>query len=229
MEVIIVSRYYDLDAELEVIASLGLRGYDIPVEEVRTLISKLSKAFRNILVENGYESKRATTLTTKFRDAGRRSAPWRPTSSRIPGRPQDGRDGNRINRWLLPEDHKFYASEVNATLVECKYILQTLSMLNAPKIPGNILEDEFEWLTGHPIIPGQYKDPIQVIDIDFEEFIRQPRSIQSGHFIPLDRGGKHYPDNTFLMLARSNQIQGNMTFEELMAFMRETLRRHNEL
>ncbi|MCM2979180.1 hypothetical protein M3592_27690 [Priestia aryabhattai] len=218
-----------IETDLYAINEYANLGYSINEVQVRLLIKKLSQTFRDILVYNGLDLAIAKKITTKFRDAGRRSAPWQPTSSLVPGRPQNGSDGNRINRWLLPEDHKFYATEVKATLVECKYLLQTLSMANAPVIPSPIIKDSFIWLTGHEIVPGRYKDPIQIVDINFFDFYNDRRTLQSGHFVPLNRGGRHIPDNTFLMLYRSNQIQGDQTFEELMEFMKETLRRHGEL
>ena len=117
----------------------------------------------------------------KFRDAGRRSAPWQPTSSRVPGRPQDGADGNRILRWLLPEEHKFFATEVNATLVEVKYYLQSLSMVGAPDISDYGISESFQpWLLDHKIVPGEYLDPIQFIQISFVEFIVVVHSSNTG-------------------------------------------------
>jgi hypothetical protein len=44
----------------------------------------------------------------------------------------------------------------------------------------------------------------------------------------LDRDGKHEPKNAFLMLHRSNQLQGNLTLEELVALMEEITKRHAE-
>ena len=64
------------------------------------------------------------------------------------------------------------------------------------------------------------------IDIDFSEIIIERRNIQSGHLYPLDRGGKHVPDNTFLMLARSNQLQGNLTAAELIDLMKFIVQQH---
>jgi len=69
-------------------------------------------------------------------------------------------------------------------------------------------------------------DPIQLIPISLVEFIRDPKLVQSGHLVPLDRDGKHIPSNTFLMLARSNQIQGNQTVEEMVALMEQIVQRH---
>jgi hypothetical protein len=201
------------------IADLAQYEHKISVENVRILIKKSTDFFRQHVISAGYSVEQVKPLTTKFRDAGRRSAPWRPASGRVPGRPQDGADGNRRLRWLFDPDHKFYADEVNATLVEVKYIFQTLSMEQAPPLDSVPLQSSFEWLLKHKIVPGSYVDPIQLIAIPFDAFIADPRLVQSGHLIPLDRGGKHIPDNAFLMLARSNQIQGNQTLEELIDLM----------
>lgn len=198
----------------------------LDVIDARAFIVALKSALE-IACEPFYTSNLVTPLTTKLRDAGRRSAPWRPTSSVLPGRPQDGSDGNRINRWLLPPDHKFYADEITATLVECKYYLQLFSMFNAPTFPIPNMEHSFSWLIEHPLQPGAYKDPIQLIDIDFQSIMEDKRLIQSGHLYPLDRGGRHVPRNTFLMLARSNQIQGNQTVGELINLMRYIVEQHN--
>lgn len=201
--------------------------YEMTEADARNLISYMIALFRNALTDTGnYKENQVRPVVTKFRDAGRRSAPWRPTSNRVPGRPQDGADGNRINRWLLPPDHKFYADEITATLVEVKYFLQTLSMSDAPQLPKNSIQKTFGWLLGHDVEPGVYLDPIQLIPISLREFLKDPRLIQSGHLTPLDRGGKHTPDNTFLMLARSNQIQGNQTLEELVALMERVVTRY---
>jgi hypothetical protein len=179
-----------MNKDVQIILSLSRKQFYINEVEVRQLIKSSLNLFRTAAIGDGYDKRQITRLTTKFRDAGRRSAPWKPTSSRVPGRPQDGADGNRINRWLLPPNHKFYADEVTATLVEIRYIFQTLSMENAPEIHNEELKESFKWLLGHIIEPGTYFDPIQLIPIDFKEFYSNPRLVQSGHLIPLDRGGK---------------------------------------
>lgn len=214
---------------IENLLELSHMEYGIDEENARILLKEARALFRTLLRESGYDKRSIEALKQKFFDAGRRSAPWKPTSSRVPGRPQDGADGNRILRWKLDEDHKFYADEVNATLVEVKYFLQVLSFENAPEVPDEALKDAFTWLLGHPLEPGVYLDPIQLIPIDLEEVLDNPRVIQSGHLIPLDRGGRHIPDNAFLMLARSNQLQGNLTLEELLKLMEQILARHNAL
>lgn len=212
---------------IETIKRASSKEYSITVEETRFLITATISLFRVHLIGGGkYSEDGIRPLITKFRDAGRRSAPWRPASSKVPGRPQDGADGNRISRWLLPTDHKFYADEITATLVEVKYFFQTLSMENCPPLPPNTLQDSFMWLLKDRVEPGIYQDPIQLIPINFNEFVQYPRLVQSGHLIPLDRGGKHKPDNAFLMLDRSNQIQGNQTLDELIALMERIVVKH---
>lgn len=183
----------------------------------------------NVLSGQEVVKKQVLKLTRKFNDAGRRSPPWTPTSSIVPGRPQSGSDGNRRNRWEFEVGDKYFATEINATLVEIKYYLQTLSMENAPEISSKSIMSAFKWLLGHDIKPGEYLDPIQLKPIDFIKFYLEPSIIQSGHLIPLDRGGTHIPSNTFLMLYRSNQMQGNMTLDELIQLMREIVLRHDTI
>ena len=184
--------------------------------------------FRERLRLSGFPAKGVTKLLTKYNDAGPRSAPWRPVSERVPGRPQDGRDGNRINRWELPTDHKFYSTRKNGVLVGIKYILQTLSMDGAPESPDE-LSQSCEWLTAHAIGPGHFLDPIQLVGVRLADVIDDPRLITSGHLKPLDRGGRHLPANTSLMLKVSNDLQGNLTIEELLDKIQEILQRHGRI
>jgi len=210
------------------LVTLSRKEYQITQEEVRKFIKITNALFRKLMIDAGHNKRQITKLTTKFRDAGRRSAPWRPTSSRVPGRPQDGADGNRINRWLLPPDHKFYADEITATLVEIKFYFQALSMQNAPEIPNNELKDSIVWLLGHRAEPGIYLDPIQLIPIDLNQVVWDASLIQSGHLKPLDREGRHEPKNSFLMIKGSNSLQGNQTLDELLELIRQILNRHDE-
>lgn len=217
------------DEDIEnLIPHIAAKEFNVTVEEVNALLKLIMFLFTKTLSEAGFAETKIKALRTKFRDAGRRSAPWKPTSSRVPGRPQDGSDGNRINRWLLPSNHKFYATEKIATFVEIKYYLQALSMQNAVEINEDLRQIFTPWLLPHNIEVGEYLDPIQLINIDFNEFINNPRIIQSGHLLPLDRGGIHHPDNTFLMLSESNQIQGNHTLRELLARLKGIIERHDE-
>lgn len=217
-----------MTTEFDRLKTLAQAEYDITTEDVRRLISNISTLFTKVLTQAGHDRRQILRITTKFRDAGRRSPPWRPASGRIPGRPQDGADGNRRKRWLFEQDHKFYAHENDATLTEVKYYLQALSMTGAPELPPDTIQDCFVWLVGHRVIPGEYFDPIQLIPINLLEVLEDARAIQSGHLIPLDRGGRHEPSNAFLMLARSNQLQGNLTLNELLELLQRILDRHRE-
>lgn len=221
-----MERAKKISSYLEIVKGYAAYGYDVSEESVRELIQSLSRLFKELMEAAGHNPTAVKAIRTKFRDAGRRSAPWKPTSSRVPGRPQDGSDGNRISRWLLEIDHKFYATEINATLVEVKYYLQAFSMKNSPDLPNGSIQNSFDWLLRHPIGPGLYIDPIQLVPIDMLDFLEDPRSVQSGHLIPLDRGGTHVPDNAFLMLARSNTLQGNLTLDELISLMDKIVQRH---
>jgi hypothetical protein len=213
---------------LEAIKNVALKKESMTLDELRQLIKDMTYVFVQVCLDAGYPKRQITRITTKLRDAGRRSPPWKPTSSRVPGRPQDGADGNRTLRWLLSSDHKFYAEETPATLTEVKYYLQLLSMQDAPPLPEDSIQECFGWLIEHDVIPGYYLDPIQLIPISLTAIMEDARRIQSGHLHPLDRGGKHEPKNAFLMLHRSNQLQGNLTVEELIQLMQEIVKRHAE-
>ena len=214
------------ESHLDVLLRLGAAGPDCSEDDVVAMYPAARGYFREQLA--ALPASRVTALLTKYNDAGPRSAPWRAVSSRVPGRPQDGSDGNRINRWKLPEDHKFYSTRRNGILVGIKYILQTLSMDGAPASPQE-LSQHYRWLTRHDIGPGQFRDPIQLIGVDLAEVIEAPRLITSGHLHPLDRGGRHVPANTSLMLNVSNNLQGNLTVDELLDMIQGVLQRHGRI
>lgn len=208
---------------------LARKENNMSVEEVRELMGLISRSFRMHLQDNEFDQRQITRLTTKLRDAGRRSPPWKPHSGRVPGRPQDGADGNRINRWLLDPEHKFYADEITGNLVEIKYYLQCFSMTGTPPLPNDSIKTSFAFLIEHDVAPGLYLDPIQKIPIAINDVLADASIIQSGHIVPLDRDGKHVPNNTFLMLKRSNQLQGNLTVNELLDLMERILHSHNRI
>lgn len=218
----------DLSTDLEEFSKIGKRQLTgINEENVRRAVELCRAIFRGVLRNASFEDRKITALLTKFVDAGRRSAPWKAVSGRVPGRPQDGADGNRIKRWLLPDDHKFYATEIDATLVEIRYMLQAMSMNGFPALKERAKLDAWSWLTDdHPINRGDFLDPIQLVPIKFSDFFQNPREVTSGHIFPLDRGGKHVPSNTFLTLAISNNLQGNNTVMELLNMMSDIVDRH---
>jgi hypothetical protein len=217
-----------LNKKLEAIKKVAIKKKKMTVDELRQLIKDMTYIFVESCLATGYDRRQLTRITTKLRDAGRRSPPWKAFSGRVPGRPQDGADGNRTLRWKLDKKHKFYADEVTATLTEVKYYLQLLSMTDAPSMPEGTIQTCFGWLIEHDVVPGYYLDPIQLIPISLKAIVEDARRIQSGHLHPLDRGGKHDPKNAFLMLHRSNQLQGNLTVEELINLMREIVKRHEK-
>ena len=214
------------ESHLDVLLRLGAAGPGCSEDDVLQMYRAAKGHFREQL--SAAPDPHVRALLTKYNDAGPRSAPWRAVSERVPGRPQDGRDGNRINRWELPEDHKFYSTRRDGVLVGIKYILQTLSMDGAPESPQE-LSQSYSWLTGHDIGPGQFRDPIALVGVPLAEVIEHPRLITSGHLHPLDRGGRHVPANTSLMLKVSNDLQGNLTVEELLDMIQGILQRHGRI
>jgi hypothetical protein len=223
-----VPRRIDLARLIAEVNELAQHGSTISVEDVRDLLTKARELAQTRMIEEGYDPDQVKKLSAKFRDAGRRSAPWKPASSIVPGRPQTGADGNRINRWLLPEDHKFYADEVTATLVEIKFFLQALSFNGAPLIDDGDFQTLFTpWLVENPVLPDTYVEPIQLVPVELGPILGDRRRITSGHIIPLDReGGRHVPKNCFLVYGRSNQLQGNMTLDELLTLAERLVEEH---
>ena len=209
--------------------ALARLGNSMQLTAVRELMQLTIQLFRALMVEKGHERRDVNRIVTKFRDAGRRSPPWRAASARVPGRPQDGSDSNRRNRWLFDPVHKYYADEITANLVEVKYYLQVLSMNNAPVVPCDEFGGAWGWLVDHAVRPGEYRDPIQLVPIDLDEFVADRRYVESGHLIPLDRGGRHIVSNSFLMIIGSNRLQGNLTLDELLALMNRIVERHRAL
>lgn len=193
--------------------------------DVDALMERVPALFKAMAKDAGYSEAAIRRVTTKFRDAGRRSPPTQAFSSRVAGRPQDAADGNRANRWTLPTDHKFYATKRDAQLVEIRYYLQALCMAGAPSFHDPRAATAFVWLLSHELRPGEYKDPIMLRPIGFAQFMAKPTGIQSGHYVPLARGGRHDVGNTFLMLARSNSLQSDLTFAEFLSLIDDIVKR----
>ena len=207
------------------VVELGELGAAMTDADVDLLMERAPKLFRALAEDAGFPKARVTAVISKFRDAGRRTPPLEATSRIVPGRPQSGADGNRTDRWKVPSGHKYFATKRDAQLVEIRYFLQALSMAGAPRIPSQRAATAFIWLLGHELRPGEYKDPIMLRDIGFSGFVQEPRRVQSGHYVPLARGGRHSPENTFLMLARSNSLQSDLTFDEFLALSADILAR----
>lgn len=216
---------YKLTQQLADLIEIGELGEAATDADVDLLMELMPQVFRSLALAANFPKAQVKKLVTKFRDAGRRTPPTAQASSIVPGRPQTGADGNRTNRWLLPSGHRYYADKRDAQLVEIKYYLQALSMSSAPPIRIERSRTAFIWLLGHELGPDEYRDPITRRSISFPAFLAQPRVIQSGHYVPLARGGRHEPSNTFLMLARSNSMQGDLTFGEFLALIDDILRR----
>ncbi len=211
------------------VADLGALGPSMSDLDVDAIMERVPNLFRAVVAAAGYPRRSVTAIVTKFRDSGRRSAPTALFSSIRPGRPQNAADGNRANRWTLPSDHKYYATKRNAQLVEIKYFLQALSFSDAPVLADASARSAFHWLLGHEVSPGAYLDPIMRRELNFAAFMAKPRSVTSGHFVPLARGGRHEPENTFLMLDRSNTLQNDLKFDEFLALVDDILRRQAEI
>ena len=175
------------------------------------------------------QKKVGTQILRKFNDAGRRSPPWKPGSARLGQiRPQDGADGNRQNRWLFDTKHEYYATKTHACFVELRYVFQILSMNNAIQLPAALhtlrSDPIYQKILGYSIQIGAFRDPLTQDPVNFNSFVNDRRYLESGHIIPLARGGKHTIKNATLMLRASNRLQADMTIAEVLQFMIDTLR-----
>lgn len=190
------------------------------------ILMKVRKLFRDFLLLNGIAGETLEQILRKFNDSGRRSPPWQAGSETGHRRPQDGADGNRQNRWLFPPTHDFYATKPMSCLVEMRFVLQTLCMLNAPELPADILKDSFIGILSHDLTPGKFLDPLTKESPDFNEFIRDRRYIESGHVVPHAKSGKHNYKNATLMLRDSNRQQADYTIDECIRNMVLVLSNH---
>lgn len=195
-------------------------------DDAYELLMKVKRLFRDFLLEQGIDERVVESMLRKFTDAGRRSPPWQAGSETGHRRPQDGADGNRQNRWLFSEDHEYYATKSMGCLVEIKFVLQTLSMVNVPNLPSNILRNSFSVILNHELVPGEFLDPLTGDSIDFNEFVRDRRYVESGHIIPHGREGRHNYNNATLMLRDSNRQQADLTIDECIENMARILRNH---
>lgn len=102
-------------------------------------------------------------------------------------------------------------------------------MDGAPEHNSGAFANAFWWLVGHEVKSGEYLDPIFLRPIDFPEFLKNRQVVTSGHLRPLNRGGRHEPSNTYLMLARSNTMQNDLTFDEFLALIADIQARQAEI
>ena len=146
----------------KVVIALNIHNPNFPEpsdDESYNLLTLFRKCFLNHFREHNLDEKIIQSMLRKFNDAGRRSPPWKGGSDKGFRRPQDGADGNRMNRWLFDKKHEYYSTKSMGCLVEIKYILQTFSMKNCPSLPAITLESLFLNFLQHKVKPGLFLDP----------------------------------------------------------------------
>ncbi len=213
--------------EITIRLGIGVPNFQEPSDaDAYELLMKTRKLFRDVLRDNGVEDRIIQAILRKFNDSGRRSPPWQQGNEDGHRRPQDGADGNRQNRWLFPVVHPYHATRSMGCLVETKFILQTFSMDNFPNLPSNILQNSFDGILNHNLTPRLFLDPLTGYVVDFNEFIANPKILESGHINPHGRGGRHNYNNATLMLRDSNRQQADLTIDECIENMAIILRNH---
>ena len=208
---------------------LGLNSSNPPEisdNDAYVLLLKVRKLFMDFLIQSNIDERSVEAMLRKFNDAGRRSPPWQTCSETGHRRPQDGADGNRRNRWEFDPSHEFYATKSMGCLVEIRFVLQTLSMINAPELPTDDLKDSFIGVLGHKLEPGQFFDPLTKESPDFNRFVEDRRYLESGHIVPHARGGRHDYRNATLMLRDSNRQQADFTIDECVERMARIISNH---
>jgi len=203
----------------QIVTNLGLNAANFQEpsdEDAYELLMKVRKLFRDLLRENDIPEEVIKSMLTKFNDSGRRSPPW-----------QEGNEhGNRQNRWLFANNHPYHATQSMGCLVEIKFVLQTLSMRNAPNFPSDLLRNSFTEILNHELVPGTFSDPLTGDILDFNEFANDGRYVESSHITPHARGGRHSYENSTLMHRDSNRLQADLPIGECLDYMVRILRNH---
>lgn len=135
---------------------------------------------------------------------------------RAPKRLTGAYRSNRESRWLLPEDHIYYATEVDCKLVCIKLLAGLFRFKNSP----SPTDDLKVWMQPYFVI-GEYRDPITDEEFDYLEYVNEQAmpvhgrsKFHIGHMNP-KAIPKHVPDNIMWQTKLSNEIQGGMPLDRM--------------
>lgn len=139
---------------------------------------------------------------------------------------------NRDYRWATWVDSNQFASRTDCRGVELQLLAQILEFQGAPRISAEH-QAEVERHLGRALNLNDCRCPITGEPLMYEEFVdatNNPRPGKSayhvGHLDPLTRGGKHYQANVVWMSDAGNRIQGNDTFQEIVALLKRAATYH---
>lgn len=139
---------------------------------------------------------------------------------------------NRDYRWATWVSSPQFASRTECRGVELQLLAQMLEFVGAPRLDARdsaAVEAHIE----RPLEIDGCRCPITGEPIVYSAFLEaaeNPRAGRSayhvGHLNPLTRGGKHNRGNVVWMSDAGNRIQGNDTFDEIVALIQKAAEFH---
>jgi hypothetical protein len=139
---------------------------------------------------------------------------------------------NRDYRWATWVDSIQFSTRTQCVKVELELLCQILEFREAPKISAKE-QDVIEMHLGRTLLCHPRRCPITGDELSYHDFAEAVSNLAAGkspyhvgHFIPLTRGGRHIAENVVWMTEAGNRIQGNDTFDEVVALIRRAAKFH---
>ena len=140
---------------------------------------------------------------------------------------------NRDYRWATWIQSPQFASRTECRGVELELLSQILEFAGAPRLT-NKDEQKVEADLDRPLRIGDRKCPITGDAITYSDFVDAATNRRAGkskyhvgHLDPITRSGKHVKENVVWMSDAGNRIQGNDSFEDIVALIRRAAAYHN--
>ena len=139
---------------------------------------------------------------------------------------------NRDYRWATWVDSGQFAARTECYAVELELLAQVLEFEGAPDIDPT-RRAEVERHLGRTLAIGARRCLITGVSLKYADFLlaaTNPAAGKSpyhvGHLSPLTRGGKHEQSNVVWMTEQGNRIQGNDTFDDIVALLKIAAQYH---
>jgi hypothetical protein len=141
---------------------------------------------------------------------------------------------NRDYRWATWVDSPQFASREDCRGVELQLLSQIIEFVGAPRLSDENMR-EIEVHLGRKLVVDGRRCLITGDPIGYDAFVEAANNPEAGksqyhvgHLMPLTRGGKHSKENVFWMSDAGNRIQGNDSFEEIVALIKRAANYHNQ-
>lgn len=139
---------------------------------------------------------------------------------------------NRDYRWATWVTSEQFATRTECYAVELELLSQVLEFEGAPTLSA-AQRAQVEQHLGRTLAVGARRCSITGVPMKYADFITavtNPAAGKSpyhvGHLSPLTRGGKHEKSNVVWMTEQGNRIQGNDTFDEIVALLKVAAEYH---